>query len=297
MHQPGATTWGWEQITAPKKLTLLPWQSTLPYGPAERPYDTWHEEIFRWFDYWLKGIDTGIMSEPPVKMWIRGAERWYETDEWPLLSKTQWTKMYLHSGARLSAHEPAGGEPEDHLHYQAALPVFGNPLSPKPDILRYQTQPFRDDFQVIGPIALHLHASLTSGDGDFLVQVHDVNPDGTSAVITRGWLKASHREVDESQSKPWRPFHPHQNPQPVPEGEVLEYRIEIQAIANVFKAGHSLRLEIWPCDWMNPKEPYDWTLFWGYSHHIPYGKDADYEIHHDRRHPSYLLLPVVEALD
>ena len=53
-------------------MTLLPWQSTLPGGPAERPYDQWHDEIFRWFDYWLKGIDTGIMDEPPVKIWIRG---------------------------------------------------------------------------------------------------------------------------------------------------------------------------------------------------------------------------------
>jgi hypothetical protein len=48
---------------------------------------------------------------------------------------------------------------------------------------------------------------------------------------------------------------------------------------------------------MDPKEPYDWTLFWGYSHHIPYGKDAHYEIYHDKQYPSYLLLPVVKSTD
>ncbi len=293
MHLPGATTWGWDQITAPKKLTLLPWQSTKPGGAAERPYDQWHDEIFRWFDYWLKGIDTGIMREPPVKIWVRGAERWIESDEWPLLSKTQWSKLFLHTGSALSDAAPEGDEPVDRLHYKTALPVFGPPLSPKPDVLVYETEPFKNDLQIIGPLALYLNASLTSGDGDFLVQVRDVNPDGTGATVTFFWLKASHRELDESKSKPWRPFHPHVNPKPVPGGEVLEYAIEIQPIANVFKAGQRLRLEIWPCDWMSPRDEYDWTLFWGYTQHIPYGKDMDYEIHHDARFQSYVLLPVV----
>ena len=179
-----------------------------------------------------------------------------ETDEWPLLSKTNWSKLYLHEGGALSEAAPDSDEPADTLHYNKALPVFGPPLSPKPDILSYETQPFQEDFQVIGPIALYLNASLTSGDGDFLVNIQDVEPDGTGTVLTRGWLKASHREVDESKSHPWRPYHPHVNPQPVPEGEVLEYAIEIQPIANVFKAGHRLRLEIWPCDWRDPKGDY-----------------------------------------
>jgi putative CocE/NonD family hydrolase len=296
MHLPGATTWGWEQITAPKKLTLLPWQSTKPGGPAERPYDQWHDEIFRWFDHWLKGVDTGIMSEPPVKIWVRGAEHWITSDEWPLLGRTQWTKLFLRAGGGLSQSAPDGDEPVDTLHYKTALPVFGPPLSPKPDILAYETEPFESDWQVVGPLVLNLNAALTSGDGDFLVQVRDVNPDGTSACLTRGWLKASHREVDAAQSKPWRPFHPHTNPQPVPEGQVLTYAIEVQPIANVFMAGHRLRLEIWPCDWMNPKEEYDWTLFWGYTQHIPYGKDMDYEIHHSARFQSHLLVPVVSGM-
>jgi predicted acyl esterase len=293
MHLPGAVNWGWDQITAPKKLTLLPWQSTKPGGAAERPYDQWHDEIFRWFDYWLKGVDTGIMREPPVKVWVRGAEQWVESHEWPLLSKTNWTKLFLHAGSGINESAPAGDEPVDRLHYKTALPVFGPPLSPKPEILAYETEPFKSDCQMIGPIALHLSASLTSGDGDFLVQLRDVNPDGTSSVLTRGWLKASHRELDQSQSKPWRPFHPHMHPKPVPEGEVIEYAIEIQPIANLFKVGQRLRLEVWPCDWMAPKDEYDWTLFWGYTQHIPYGKDVDYEIHHDARFPSYLLVPVV----
>lgn len=293
MHLPGATTWGWDQITAPKKLTLLPWQSTKPGGAGERPYDQWHDEIFRWFDYWLKGVDTGIMDEPPVKIWVRGAEKWIESGEWPLLSKTNWCKLYLQSGSRLSEAAPQDDEPADKLHYKTALPTFGPPLSPRPDILAYETEPFRQDIQVIGPLALYVNASVTSGDGDFIVVVRDMNPDGTGFTLTRGWLRASHREVDEAKSHPWRPFHPHINPQPVPEGEVLEYAIEIQPIANVFQAGHRLRLEIWPCDWMSSKEEYEWPLFWGYTHHVPYGKDMDYEIHHDRRYQSHLLLPVV----
>lgn len=293
MHQPGATTWSWDHITAPKKLTLLPWQSTQPNGPAERPYDQWHDEIFRWFDYWLKDVDTGIMDEAPVRIWVRGAERWMESGEWPLLSQTSWTKFFLGSGGTLHESEPEDNEVADSLHYNAALPTFGPSLSPKPDILTYETEPVTEDLQVIGPIALYLNASITSGDGDFLVQVRDVGPEGDAFTLSRGWLKASHREVDESKSEPWRPFHPHRAPKPVPEGQVLEYAIEIQPIANVFKVGHRLRLEIWPCDWMSSKDEYDWTLFWGYTHHIPYGRDVDYNVYHDKAYRSHLLLPIV----
>ena len=293
MHLPGATTWGWEQITAPKKLTLLPWQSTLPGGAGERPYDQWHEEIFRWFDYWLKGIDTGIMDEARVRIWVRGAEQWLETDEWPLLSKTNWERLFLRAGGSLAGDAPNGDEPTDPLHYAAALPTFGPPLSPRPAILTYETAPFESDVRIIGPLALYLNASVTSGDADFIVRVQDVGADGEAFTLTRGWLKASHRAVDKAQSKPYRPFHPHTNPSPVPEGEVIQYDIEIQPIANLFKAGTRLRLEIWPCDWMSPKDEYEWPLFWGYSHHVPYGKDVDYTIHHSAEHPSHLLVPVV----
>lgn len=294
MHQPGATTWGWEKIQAPKKLTLL--SDGGPGGPEERPFHKFHDEIVRWFDYWLKGTDNGIMKEPPVKIWVRGAERWRYEHEWPLVEKTRWAKYYLKAGKLLQDEiAPRTNESPDILQYKPVLPtIYGSfPLSPKPDHLTFVSESLEKDIEIIGPICLYLYATLTSEDGDFIVVLKDLSPDGSVFTLTRGWLKASHRETDGERSRPWRPYHSHTNPIPVVPGKVYEYAIEIQSIANLFKSGHKIQLEIWPCDWYGPGEPYDWTLMWGLVQHIPYGKEVTYEIHHTPQYPSYLLLPII----
>ncbi len=88
-HLNGCQHW-YSNIAAPKKLLLA--------GPAhlERPYHTFHNEVLRWHDHWLKGLDTGIMDEAPVRYWVMGANTWRSADDWPL-PETQWTKLYLTS--------------------------------------------------------------------------------------------------------------------------------------------------------------------------------------------------------
>lgn len=294
MHLPGVSA-GWELIEAPKKITFQP----VPDGKGgfDRPFHQLHDEMLRWFDHWLKGIDTGLMEEPPVKIWVRGAEEWRTSDEWPLLNTTEWRRLYLRDGKRLAWDEPPRGEEgRERMAYEPQMPVLINPepLSPPPPSISYSTERFAEDVDVIGPLALYLHASLSGKDGDFIVTVADVDPDGDAFVLSRGWLRASHREIDAGRSEPWRPFHTHANPTPVPIGEVLEYAIAIEPIANRFKAGHRLRLEIWPCDYPNP-DSYDWTGYWGSCQHIPYGLPVRYEIVHGPSHPSHVLLPAVPS--
>ena len=75
-HLQGCQTW-YREIKAPKKL-MFP-------GPAhlERPFHSFHNEVLQWNDHWLKGMETGIMDEPPVKIWVMGANRWRYEDDWP----------------------------------------------------------------------------------------------------------------------------------------------------------------------------------------------------------------------
>ena len=82
-------------VDAPKKLMFT--------GPAhlERPFHSFHREMLKWFDHWLRGIDTGIMEEPPVKYWVMGENRWRMADNWPL-PETRWTKLYLNNWERLT---------------------------------------------------------------------------------------------------------------------------------------------------------------------------------------------------
>lgn len=290
MHVPGVS-WGWDRIPAPKKVAFRPCN----LGGLDRPFYEFHDEMLRWFDHWLKGIDTGIMDEPAVKIWVRGREVWRYADEWPLLSVTSWTRVYLRSEGRLTTEPPPEAEEDSvKLRYEPAMPVVLNPvpLSPKPEYLSYTTAPFERGVEVIGPIALHLQAALSAEDGDFIAVVKDVDLDGSECVLTRGWLRASHRALDPETSTDWRPFHPHTNCSPINRGERYEFAIEIRPIANFFKRGHCLKLEIWPCDF--PNEPgNDWTLNWGKGQHIPYGKAVTYEIFHTPQAPSYLVMPVI----
>lgn len=289
MHLPGATT-GWERIKSPKKLTF--WRCET--GGLDRPFHELHDEMLRWYDYWLKGINTGIMDEPPVKIWVRGAERWRYEIEWPPLKKTKWIKYYLRGDKRLRLDPPGDGESSAKINYEPAIPVIigSVPLSPKPEYLVYRTEPLREDMEIVGHIALYLNASLSSEDADFIVSLKDIDPSGSETPLSRGWLKASHRELDREKSKEWKPYHTHMNPTPVVPGKIYEYAIEIRPIANLFKAGHSIQLEIWPCDY--PSEgKHDWTQRFGACHHVAYGKPVQYEILQMSQHPSYLLIPMM----
>lgn len=291
MHLPGVS-WGWEHIKSPKKLTLRPSYT----GGLDRPLHQLNDDMLRWYDYWLRGVENGVMDEPPVKIWVRGRDNWRYADEWPLLSDTDWTRVYLRADGRLTVREaPTATEASARMDYEPAQPVVvGGPLSAMPEFLSYATDPFEAELELIGPMVLRLRCALNERDGDFFVVIKDVDPKGTEFVLTRGWLRASHRAIDSTRSTPWRPFHPHTNPEPVEPGKPTNFLIEIRPLANVFGAGHRLKLEIWPWDY--PAEPYyDWTLYWGKGHHIPFGLPVRYDVHHDAAEPSYLLVPVIRA--
>jgi hypothetical protein len=284
MHLPGAFS-AYAGINAPKKLVIRP-------SVPERPFHEFHDEIVRWYDYWLKGIDTGIMDEPPIKIWVREANEWKYGDEWPL-AETKWTSYHLRAGNLLRESPATTEETPDDFNHKPVLPLVATrpPLDPMPDYLSYTTEPLNQDTEVIGPIALYLYAAVSSDDADFIVKLKDVSPDGTEFVLSRGWLKASHREVDKERAKPWQPYHPHTRAMPVVPGEVNEYAIEIRPISNLFRKGHQIKLEIWSCDF--PADAVDDTLHWPTWSHLSYDKETSYKLYHSPRYPSHLLLPVI----
>ena len=97
LHLPGAFR-TWENTKGPKKMVI---------GPPvylDRPLYQYQYESLRWFDHWLKGIENGIMNEPPVRLFVMGADEWKSGDDWPL-PETKWTPFYLHSKGLLSEHE------------------------------------------------------------------------------------------------------------------------------------------------------------------------------------------------
>src|ERR1700746_3623307 len=156
LHWLGAQNY-FQNVKAPKNLLLT--------GTAHlaRPFHQYHDEIIRWYDHWLKGRDTGIMDEPPVRYWLVGANEWHTGQGWPL-PETRWTKYYLSHWEGLSATPP---RPAAQVGASAREPdVFTQmPVSrtTKVERLRYMTDPLPHDVTVVGPISLTLYAAIDQG--------------------------------------------------------------------------------------------------------------------------------------
>ena len=262
----------YERVKGPKKLMIT------DVANPDRPFHQWHDEFMRWYDYWLKGIDNRILDEPPIKRFVGGSNKWCFETEWPL-ARTKWTKFYLRTHNNVSTEPETADDIPPNAFVQEPTTVTTEIKS-----LKYVTPPLSEDTELAGFIALYLYASIDTDDTNWLVTLNDVNMDGSQDMLTRGFLKVSHRALDEGRSKPWRPYHPHTKAEPVLPGQVYEYAIEIQPISHVFKAGHRIGLEIssldrWP--------PYHSSFHFGSS------KVTLHKIYCSRKYPSYLLLPII----
>jgi predicted acyl esterase len=299
-HLQGSQHW-YREIEAPKKLMMS--------GPAhlERPFHSFHDEILKWNDHWLKGIETDIMEEPPVKIWVMGANKWRHGGDWPL-PETKWTKFYLNSWERLRTEpfEPMSSEGYEEPDAFLQMPPTH---TRKIQRLRYMTDPLPEDTLVIGPSALYLYASINQDDTNWIIIIKDVGPDGSvlsaregetevpddlpEREITRGWLKASHRALDPQRSTPWRPWHPltREARNPVKPGEINEYAIEICSTANLFKRGHRICVDITSMDL--PTGVAGATNVEYIPYHICSSKTTVHQIYHNEKYPSYLLLPII----
>lgn len=263
----------------PKKLLVYPRFHL-------RPFSENHDLLVRWFDHWLKGVDTGMLDEPPISVWVQGDDYWRDEHEWPL-DRTTWTRLYLRSGGELSDSAPAGREESDsfdNLPYVTLESTFGGVPH-----LAYRTPPLSAALEVTGPIALELFASLTDTDGNWIIELRDVSPDGESRIVSKGWLKASFRALDRAKSKPFRPEHPYDAEIPVAPGAIEQYSIQIHDTSNVFLAGHCIELIV---------KSLDHSLEGGWNtifYHLPSAREVTHTVHHDHEHPSHLLLPVIAS--
>jgi hypothetical protein len=175
--------------------------------------------------------------------------------------------------------------------------------------LRYMTDPLPHDVTVVGPISLTLYAAIDKADTNWIIVLKDVGPDvsvrtareGERDVpatlpereLTRGWLKASYRALDQKRSKPWAPFHKLTRDaiEPVVPGELVEYRIQILATANRFKAGHRICLDITSMD--VPTGTGAMTNVEYIPYHVCSSETVTHRVYRDAERPSHLLLPII----
>lgn len=262
-------------INSPKKIMIY------PPGMPDRPWRQGIDTIIRWYDHWLKGMDTGIMDEPPITFFVTGVNQWRYEQEWPL-PNIEPKEFYLRSWGGLSS-EPETSNDEPDCFLQEPLH-----MSSKTQSLEYLSPPILEDMEVMGDVALYLFASIDADDTNWIAGLSDVDERGVEQLLGRGYLKASHRTLDESKSMPLRPYHPHMVSEPVVPGQIYKYAIEVTPVVNVFKAGHRMKLEIKSME--SPKDPENLIHF---HPHLCSSKTTVHRIYRDKQHKSCLFLSVI----
>ncbi len=301
-HWQGCQNWWKELHDVPKKLLLT--------GPAhqERPYHSMdmHHEILKWYDYWLKGIDTGVMDEPPVRYWVTGENRWRTASDWPV-PETQWTPLYFDCWERLRP-TPINPDAFDGSNEPDSFVQMPPTLTNQIQKLRYVTDPLPEDVTIAGPIAATFYASLDSEDTNWFVTLKDLGPDCSDRTgrkgeweipalpekyLTKGMLKASMRALDEEKSLPYRPWHKltPEAQKPVVPGEINEYNVEVLSVCHTFKAQHRICVEISCLDLPDGANCVCDTEYVPY--HICRNATVLHKIYRDGTHPSHILLPVI----
>jgi predicted acyl esterase len=270
-HRPAAF-YHWSEMKMPKKLL------NCPPAYTDRPFYQFAWELLRWYDYWLKGIDTGIMDEPNIRLFVQGANEWLTSDDFPL-PQTKFLPFNLHENRSLCEIEP----------WPEAESASYDDFPDNRGSLKYYTAPIVENTEVAGPILLNLYASCRGTDMNFVVNLLDTSPEGKETVLTHGFLKASHRELDRKKSKPWVAMYTHTNPTPLIPGQVYPLSINLNPAAFLLKAGHRLGLKIASTD----DEPEDLTQV--KMGHLSSQTPNTITIYHDARYPSHLLLPITRG--
>jgi uncharacterized protein len=216
-------------------------------------YTDYGRELQRkFFDFFLKGEDTGWGQQPRVLLQLRHpGEKFVERaeNEWPL-ARTKWTKFYLNSAdfslSPLPNPPPQAGEGEERAA-RITFDALGEGVT-------FMTPPLHAEIEITGPVAAKLFVSSSTADADLFLILRVFSADMKEIVfqgaidphtpVAQGWLRASHRKLDPALTLPWRPYHTHDEKQPLTPGSAVELDIELWPTSIVVPAGYRVALTV-----------------------------------------------------
>jgi len=256
------------------------------------------ETVLRWMDRYVRDLDNGVEREPPVRVFVMGDNRWREADRWPIPG-TRSDTLYLSAPAEgsrigeLSARRPDSRRPTSAYVANPAKPVTDpyadrsgahdyRELTSRSDVLTFETPPLANDVEVVGAIAAEVYLAADAPDADLWVKVLDVAPDGTAYNLMAPGsdvIRASYRDRTARRSL----LEPHR---------VYLLRLPGLLTGNTFKQGHRIRVHV-----MSSFAPnYARNLQTGASEtQSARTRSARITIHHDARHPSRIIFPVIPS--
>ena len=261
-------------LSAPRKALIGPWSHAFPHNGLPGPAIGFFQEALRWWDCWLKGIDTGIMDEPMIRAWLAEYAppapshveipgRWVAETEWPppCARARRW---YLNV---LSLDDAPG--PERALMRTSPQTTglsagdwygFGadgeSPIDQREDdgkSLTFDTEPLDERIEILGAPVVELELEVDQPVAHVVVRLNDVAPDGASSRVSWGVLDLAHRNT-------------HESPDAVEPGRRYRIRVQLNDIGYAFAPGHTIRVAVstcyWPVIWPTPA-PVRLTLFAG----------------------------------
>jgi len=289
-----------------QKLVIGPWlhdgpgavkigDFELPENARSLPLDI---SAKRWFDFYLKGIANGADKIPPVIYYVMGpfdktgpGNEWRTAQKWPPPSRP--TSFYLRSGGRLALEPPETKEGRAQYVFDPnnPVPTIGGanmriqggpmdqrPIESRPDVLVFTSDVLDKPLEVTGRIFAELWIASDRRDTDFAVRLCDVYPDGRSILICDGIQRCALRK-SLSRLVPLKP------------GRPTRIRVDLWSTSIVFAPGHRIRILVsssnYPRFDVNPntaflKKPPETRL------------KATNTVFFEKRHPSRIILPVVE---
>jgi len=263
-------------LSAPRKGLVGPWAHNFPHTGVPGPPMGFLQEALRWWDHWLRDIDTGLMDEPMLRVWMQESVapepqhaerpgRWVAELTWPS-SRIEHRLWHLNPG-RLDheAEESVGltfSSPQTTGMVAGEWCAFGAdgemPLDQRPDdgrSLVFDSEPLGERLEILGAPVVEIELLADSEVAIVAVRLNEVAPDGTSARVTYGLLNLTHRES-------------HERPEPLEVDRRTRVRVQLNDVAHAFPAGHRLRLAVstayWPIAWP-PPSPVTMTVFSGTS--------------------------------
>ncbi len=252
-------------LSCPRKGLIGPWSHGYPHIGIPGPNIGFLQECLRWWDLWLKGIDTGIMDEPMFRFWIQEAlppapfyaerpGRWAAEAEWP--SPRIGTQTYWLNAGSLDEAPAAEAQAQFRGSQFAGAEAgiwcpYGDPADLPPDqraedglSLTFDSAPLAEAMDVVGFPEVTLALAADRPNALLVVRLCDVAPDGASALVSRGFLNLTHRDS-------------HEHPAPLEPGRFYQVRIRLDVNAYHMPAGHHWRLAVsptyWPMAWPSPE--------------------------------------------
>ncbi|MBV7327953.1 CocE/NonD family hydrolase [Chloroflexi bacterium TSY] len=264
-----------DQLRCPKKVIVGPWLHVAPDQGIPGPRINHLHEMVRFYEYWLKGVDNGIMDEPPVTLYVQQydpprADRaltsgfWQHEAEWPP-ARAEEHLLYLTDNDNLQTQQTTTTGGATYTYNPTVGTTFGMFSAAAPHILpmdqqledayslNWTSEPLTDSIEMLGYGRVVLYVTTTTDIATVVVRLIDVAPDGTAALVTKGLLNLTHRDS-------------HEQPSPLEPDQVYEVTVPLDATSWLFESGHQIRIGIagadFPNSWPSPK-PYVGTIHFG----------------------------------